>query len=269
VVLGVWARTEPVAAWRWVEARQPMNPGFLDTVLSSVGRTNPQQAWALATDSVRLHPEQAQGICVSGLRGVLHAGAFDLATTFVETVQLPNAEGKFDLYGMVSGEWARHDPIAAAAWATQLPEGLEKKQALLNLAQAWSETDPRSASMFAARLAPGEARQIMVTQAVADWAVHSPSEVALWLAEEKQHPNFDQVVSAVATAPRMLTDNLSGAIGWADTIIDDELRQQTLTRIMRHWLDRDAAAANEYLAHGNDLSAETRAELRKRLGQGK
>ena len=103
----------------------------------------------------------------------------------------------------------------------------------------------------------------MLATALGAWATASPDQVGAWLVQYQQQPDFDLVVQAVATSPRAIDQHLDLSIGWADTILNDNVRIQSLEQIMDHWMQRDPAAATGYLQNSSDLSSATLERLRQ------
>lgn len=269
-LLGEWAKKSPAQAWDWVSTKLPgdlTRPTMVDAVLSEIGKSDSALASNFATGFARAHPDEAQSVYVSALRGILYSGNYDAARGLVDKAELPAGSGRYDLTGLIASEWARYDPEKTAVWARSLPAGSEeRKQAILGLGQSWAEVDGWRAADFAAQLPPSRERVAMLSTAVDKILTERPAEVGEWLLRYKQHPDFDEVVSAVATAERTVSEHPTLAVGWADTISDDRQRLDALAKIMDRWLTRDSRSAKEFLKASTELPAETRLALSHRLG---
>ena len=121
---------------------------------------------------------------------------------------------------------------------------------------------------FVFSLPPVQERQSILNTAVDQWAIGHPDQVGEWLLRYQQHPDFDQVVAAVASSQHVVGRDPLLAISWADTIIDYDVRLQTLARIMDRWITRDDETAKNFLLTSPELTPETRADLRRRLQLG-
>jgi hypothetical protein len=139
------------------------------------------------------------------------------------------------------------------------------RQALNGLGESWSTKNPAAAADFALQLPATPERQHILRQSAEEWAIAHPDRATEWLAKYQRHPDYDYVVAAVATTPRNTEANFSRAIGWADTIRNDELRLNSLTRIMEQWATRDPDSARKFLAESATLTPAIRGELLNRL----
>lgn len=268
-MLGAWTRTDPQAAWSWVHREMSDNFTQLDAVLAETGKASPETAWRFATEFLRddARREHAQTIYVSALRGLMHTGNYEQALRFIEQTRLPAGVEEFDLTSLVASEWGRFAPEKAVAWLAATPDdgSFRRQQALMSLGLSWAQSDPRAAADFAAQLPPSITRQNMLAVSLDAWAAAHPEQAGEWLIQHKQHPDFDQVIIAVATSPAALERDVNLAIAWADTMLDDDLRRMTLNRIVGHWLTRDPAAAKNFLDTTKELSPETIASIRESL----
>lgn len=268
LVLAVWARSDPVAAWGWLsteEAKSLTFPTLADAVLSEASRTQPDVAWRLASEMAQQRPYDAQSLYVSALRGMLYVGNYKAAIDLVNQAQFPNGEGRYDLTSLIASDWGRYEPEKAAAWLKGLPEGFERRQAMISLGQSWAEIDAQRAADFAAQLPASLERASMLSAAVDRWVTEHPGQVGEWLLRYQQSRDFDQIVSAIATNQQVVWQNPPLAISWAESITDPDVRLQSLSAIFDHWLTRDDQSAKAFLLKSGQLSADVRDELRRRL----
>ncbi len=268
LILATWAKSDPRGAWAWLsteEASKLTFPTIADAVLSEASKYQPAIAWELASQAAQQRPYDAQGLYVSALRGMLYTGNFEGAIGMIEQAHFPNGEGRYDLTSLIASDWGRYEPQKAAAWLRGLPEGFERRQALISLGQSWAEVDPQSVADFAADLPPSLERASMLSSAVDKWVTDHPSEVGEWLLRYQQHGDFDQILAAISTNQRVVWQNPPLAISWADTIADSDVRMQALAQIFDHWLTRDDRSAKAFLLKSDQLAPDIRSELRHRL----
>jgi uncharacterized protein (DUF2267 family) len=268
-ILTAWVKTNADAAWTWVTTHLPENPTQLDAVLSETGKTDPHRAWKYATDWLQdgSKKDQAQTIYVSALRGLMYTGNYPEALQLVNTAKLAYGQEEFDLTSLVASEWAFYEPGKAVAWLANTPDdgSFKRQQAMVSLGLSWAQSDPRAAADLAAQLPAGVTRQNMLAVALDAWATAKPNEAGEWLIQHKQHPDFDQVVFAVATSQRTMKQDVHTAIAWADTMLDDDLRRSALNRIVTNWMGRDPAAAEQFLSTTNELSPESIKSIRENM----
>lgn len=265
-ILATWAREAPAAAWEWIKRELPDDYMQYDAVLTEVGKRDPGLAWQFAAGvAAERDADRAQNIFVSALRGVVYSGRYDEARRLIATIELPGKEQEYDASSFLAGEWARFAPADAAKWALTLPEDSPaRRQALTSLGVAWAQTDPAAAADFAASLPAGVDRENMLATALDTWVGEHPAEAGEWLLQHKQHPDFDQVLRSLATSSKIVETAPAMAIAWADTILSDEIRLQTMKIVMQKWAEKSPDAAKEFL-QTHDFTAEMRDELRKEL----
>jgi len=266
-ILAQWAKSNPQAAWNWATKELPDDYTQYDAVLAEVGRTDPDTAWRFAAELAgQKGPEFAQTIYVSALRGLAYTGQYQKAAELIANTKLPQDSEEFNMSSFLAGEWSRYDPQKAAEWANNLGDGTAARQwAMTSLGASWAKSDPQAVADFAAQLPSGVVRQNMMATALGSWATDQPDQVAAWLNQHTYDPDFDQVVRSMAISPKVAA-NPQVAIAWANVIMDDNIRLQTLNLIMRQWLEQDTEAANAYLKTTTDLSPEMLQQVRTDTG---
>ena len=77
---------------------------------------------------------------------------------------------------------------------------------------------------------------------------------------DRLDPNrdLDAGAAAVATTPVIVEKKPDVATSWAESIVDPELRANTLLDVIRLWAERDPAAARSYAVNSPALPPETR-----------
>ncbi|HVM61349.1 MAG TPA: hypothetical protein VMV72_10830 [Verrucomicrobiae bacterium] len=265
-VLGVWAGNDSQSAWDWVKTNKADDSLLVGTVLNEVGKTQPDTAWRFATELGSTMPQEAAGLYVSVINGMLYAGRYEDATRLLDSAVLPKnvRESEYGLAGFLAGQWAEYQPNRAAAWVLTLPEGgSARRQALAALGQSWAVVDPEGAANFAAELPPGPERVSMMASAVDAWFAKDPKQVDTWIAMLPQGADYDQFAAAIAVAPRIINSDPEASVQWAMAISDDELRMQSLSKVFVQWFQQADVDAMAYLTQ---MPPAIQSELRKRVG---
>lgn len=171
---------------------------------------------------------------------------------------LPASEGQSAALSTIAAVWAQSDPAAAAACASSLPVGEARNQALGAVAAVWSDTDPPQAVKWAEAISEGPARERAFARLVNSWAVTSASETGQWLEHLPASPSRD---TAVATFCGVIdgTDP-AASFAWAQTISDEDMRNQKAERTAILWLAKDPTLAGPTIARSN-LPAEIKNQL--------
>jgi hypothetical protein len=135
-----------------------------------------------------------------------------------------------NLRNVIGRRWAQNDGAAALEWLSSAPDGHEKKIALRAAFAEWGQADPRAALAWMAARTTGE---------LDPWLRPIIPVYARLLAQESP----------------------ADAIEWAERTEDAEEREVLLIKIARKWRERDAAAAEAWLAE-SPLSEEAREKAR-------
>lgn len=142
--------------------------------------------------------------------------------------------------------WAERDVAAAATWATQLPEGAPRNQALEQVAIAWAETDLDDATAWLRDLPDGEGKHL-ATLSTAYEAARTDPLVALELASKlPASPARDELL--VHAVSQWATADFAAAAGWAGQIPEADLRQNLLSSIAVAASAENASAAAGFIA---------------------
>lgn len=262
-ILTAWAKQDGKTAWDWTKNNAPKDPQMIDAVLSEIGKTDAETAWRFASEHAAIHSAEAASIYVSALRGMLHAGNYEFAASRVGTAKFTAADGRYDLSGLVAGQWAAYDPLKAAAWVETLPKnGLLYEQALISLGESWSVVAPREASEYALGLPAGKQREKLLVQAIPNWAERDPVSAIELLLKQESHPDFDQAINRIATSPKM-AQHAQAALQVSTLITDQELQTQAVVGILAHIKDQKIAAS--YLQNSAGISQAVRDEAWRRL----
>lgn len=141
--------------------------------------------------------------------------------------------------------WAERDVAAAAAWATQLPEGAPRNQVLEQVAIAWAETDLDDATAWLRDLPDGEGKHL-ATLSTAYEAARTDPLVALELASKlPASPARDELL--IHAVSQWATADFAAAAGWAGQIPDADLRQNLLSSIAVAASAENASAAAGFI----------------------
>lgn len=150
--------TDPAAAARHVaQVPAEMRPQWLQSAAQSYAQTDARGAvaWVAQYRGQPGHAEATAAVAQQLARMDAPAAAElldSVATTLLGTgTFVPAARA-------VARGWAQSQPLAAAAWALQLPSGQARTAALTDTAAVWASKDYAAARGWTMQLAAGEAR---------------------------------------------------------------------------------------------------------------
>jgi len=137
--------------------------------------------------------------------------------------------------------WVEGNPVAAAAWAEQLPSGPISAQAFEHLGIVWTDSDPSAAVRWAQGLTNGVGKEIVLRAMAGELARTDPLD-ALRL-ELQLVPGIERDDLLTRTTEEWAASDPSSAAAWAGQIADSALRDQLLSRITVEWSEHDPVKA--------------------------
>jgi hypothetical protein len=146
-------------------------------------------------------------------------------------------------------EWAT--PLIAAA---KEPTGFPRR-----IGTRWVQHDPLAAMAWLSSLPPGVDRDDGVAEAFRDWLMKDFSAADAWIHEKIQPDDIERWVEP-AVSIFVKTNGMARpqeSLELAARLEDQDLRDSASVILLIHWMKRDRAAAEAWLAKSN-LSAEVR-----------
>lgn len=253
-----WVKTDPLAAWRWMEARRAEHENLIGGLSITTFSHWSNQNIGQAIDHAVQIPNA--GIRSSAVKGVLESGRADSALGEIGRLLGSLSEPK-DREVRLSGfvwTWAREDPHAAADWlATSSPKGIERRPAEDALRRQWFNVDARGAADW--MMDPTAHDSEWDLQDVVDeWLARDAYGLGEWLAQLELTERDDTAVATFASSVAA-ADPESGVV-WARSIKSDRKRLPTLRTIFQRWRGASPQAADAFI-ESNQWSAEERAAI--------
>ena len=179
-----WAQDDPAAALNWMLVNTPPPPNNitawnrnpLKETFSSWAEAAPDEAlaWALA-----LPPgKNREDLAANGIEQLAQANP-KRAAELLKT-KFP-ADSLFSATVGVAVIWTNNDPVAAAGWAAQLPEGDTRNEALSRVGAHWAMTDPTSAARWVNTLPVGPARDKVIGKFAEQVSDADPEGALTWV----------------------------------------------------------------------------------------
>ncbi len=161
-----WGRINPPDALAFAQtlSNSSQRTQVISGVLSGWAESDPAAAMAWAK---QLPNGQLQNQAIGAVADTLASQDPQAAINFMNT--LPAGLPRLNMLYPVFNEWARRSPQAAAAAALQL-SGREHDQAISIIASAWATQDPAAALAWASQLPPGTARNQALANVATGWA---------------------------------------------------------------------------------------------------
>ncbi len=245
-----WSAYDAAAATGFLVSRKTLAGASLEALANTSaewGRKDPANAMAWAQNLPAADPRRF-GIVQSILAGWAEREPVRAAAYLQERLFDGGEGGElyFSSVGLVAERWARIDLNAAAQWASTLPGGRVRRDALRRVATAWTATDLPGAARWAGTLpadaAHGEAWQVIV----AAWPGNDFDGEGAWVSNLPAGPDRDETVALHAA--KIAPTDPAKALLWARTINGPEIQARSVDAILAGWQRGDPAAARNWAA---------------------
>jgi len=211
--------------------------------------------------------EVARSVPIADLRDALNSIAGDLSPEAAE------------LRPLLARRWAEADPGQAAAWASALPEGPDRRAALEQVAIAYagrdvpsatgwvaalpegddkqaatltiayeaSRNEPVEALDLASTLAPSPQRDDLLVHAISQWSGIDSTNAAAWALNVTDHDLQQRLIAAVAIASAQQNGLLAATLAASRLGTGDEQDRASVS-IVQRWAQQAPEAAAEWVS---------------------
>ena len=233
-----WAKEEPELAWQW--ARE--NSGNDDAValLHVIGQGEPKMAWGFANDFAAEVPEVRFQAYEKVFGGIAYGGDYRLAMELLEQSDIPPdkdaKDGKYSFVENIMEQWVAFSPGEVAEYLKSLPDDYNSPRVSLThslLIPVWAREEPYAALDYGLAL-PYEsvkARKAAFEMGIEELARRDMTLASEWLNDHDQGPEFDWSIAYLATNDLLTEYGHEYAKQWADSITNEEVRQDALVEI--------------------------------------
>jgi hypothetical protein len=240
-----WARDRPNDAWDWAvenPGNDPFESTSINAVVAQITAADPKSGFAFAlaapteVNRVGALETVADHIFATGRREMALPWFADMLEGAVKQASL----------AYVARIWSRHEPVHAAEWIEGLPHGNGYHPALIAIAATWAVEDSPAAAQWAVSLPEGRGRANAVEAVFDAWVANGDvNRAAHWLNELPADVDFDRAVEKIAVT--LMDQDPATAMTWADSILDDRLRDATTAVIGGRWMRDDPDGAAEFI----------------------
>jgi hypothetical protein len=252
-----WGTTAPLDAARWtldhvrLGERRLAAEALLETAIAQPDAAIEAANFLCLSDPM-LRSDHGNALVSAFSR----AGRFDLAAQFAATAP---TDFRAHWLSTAFSRWAQHQPTTAIAAAHELSDTTARTEALQGVITGWAMSDPAALVAHAGKLPAGDTRPTALREGLQQWVTLDPVAASAWMDNLDPSRDLDAGAAAVATTPVIVEKKPDVAASWAESIVDPELRANTLLDLIRLWAERDPAAARSYAANSPALRPETRA----------
>lgn len=255
-IIRTWARTDPVAALeRANKGREDMsNSKMIYARAAIAGWEQGGKPGALEyLQSMEHGPTRQRMMRGTARRRVLRNG-IDEALRWGLSLSDDDRVFKVNLIRRMISAAVRIDAEATAKWVASLQEspyftGLPQRVAI-----PWVKQNKKATFAWLESLEPSGDRDDGVREAYRQWLRDDKDAAYKWLTSSENERWLDPALSMYAKSLSM--GRPEDAIAVAERLIEQSLRQATLTIITRMWLAQDEEAAKDYVENSDWTEAE-------------
>ncbi len=258
-VIRGWASRDATAAAKWMLAhvrageRRSASEALVDGAIAEPA--NALRAIEFLCEADPSLTSEHGNILVTALA---RAGHFDLATSFAAA-----GPSDYRAYWLSTAfvHWAQYDPHAAIGAAQSFADSSARDEALHGIIVGWARHDPAALVAYSTKLPAGETRTTALRDGLQQWVHLDPAAASAWMDQLDPSRELDHGAAAVATMPAIVEHRPDIAVSWAESIVDPQLRADTLLDLVRLWATTDPDRARRYATDATTLSPETRQRL--------
>jgi hypothetical protein len=166
--------------------------------------------------------------------------------------QLPEGSARRAALEQVAITWANADLSASAGWVRTLPEGDSKQAATLGLAYEAARTEPVMALELVSTSSPTRERDDVLVHSVSQWAGADSAAAAAWAATVPD-PSLRQRLVAAAAVASAEQDGAAAAALAANSLVAGEEQDRTAVSIVQRWVQNSPQAAASWVSQFPDI----------------
>ncbi|MDF1861028.1 MAG: hypothetical protein P1U87_12495 [Verrucomicrobiales bacterium] len=153
---------------------------------------------------------------------------------------IPGRDNRLIYTESVYTAWGEKDGVSAAQWANDNLKGIEKSDALYNIADGWAEVDPEGAAKWFDENTSGINREDAIYEILEAWGRKSPEQALVW-AEDLDDYTRSGVMDALAEG--WAANDPEGAAKAVDGLLEYDFGDEFAMNVAGQWASTDPAAA--------------------------
>lgn len=166
--------------------------------------------------------------------------------------QFPEGDLRNAMYEQIAAAWANSDLSGATDWLNTLPDGIGKQTATVTTANEAARTEPISALTLAVQLPATPERNALLTYAVSQWATENFSAAAEWAGTIADAGLREDMLSAIAVAAAS-ADAPAAATLVASAFAPGVVQARTAVAITQRWVQTAPEEAAAWVVQFPDL----------------
>lgn len=239
-ILSTWASNDPEAAIRWAEENhkgEGANP-FLVGIIRALASTDPLRATQLLTSMPR---SVERGSALDGILPALLAQGDSATREWIASLE--DEALRSGAMMRVAEKFAETDPKGTIAWLMENPSEATQRR-MDDVFSTWASKDGSAAMSAYLALPAGENRSNALRGIINNIATSDPQQ-AIALMDQNSSDVSERTVRHFAW--RTFNTNPEIAVDQIARVQDQESRAWMYRRLVGSWIDRDSAAAAQWL----------------------
>jgi hypothetical protein len=243
-----WARQDPQAAMAWASTLTGNDKGSAMTaVVREVANSDPSKAWGM----VATMDKESQTRAYEDIAGKWGSKNFTEAEAMIST--LPADQQAAAMSSAIAG-LSKSDPKLAAAKAAAMPAGEDRDDAISTVARNWSRESPKEAATWILTQSDDEAKSDAIGEIMPNWVSQDEKGALSFITAQQPGAVRDRAAASYVMTNR--TGSPAEVIKIAESITDEDSRNQSIRVSAIRWMQEDAAAANTYIQSSDAFSDE-------------
>jgi hypothetical protein len=170
-------------------------------------------------------------------------GSQDPLAALAAAKDIPGRDNRYVYTESVYTAWGEKNGPEAAAWVMANLKGVEKSDALYNIADGWAETDPEAAALWFDENTSGVNREDAIYEILEAWGRKAPEKALTW-AEGLDDYTRSGVMDSLAEG--WAANDPVGAAKAGEGLLEFDFGDEFLMNVAGQWASTDPDAASKW-----------------------
>jgi hypothetical protein len=167
-------------------------------------------------------------------------GSQDPLAAIAAAKNIPGRDNRYLFTESVFTAWGEKNGLEAAQWALANLKGVEKSDALYNIADGWAEADPAAAALWFNENTSGINREDAIYEILESWGRKGPEAALAW-AENLDEYTRSSVMDSLAEG--WAANDPQGAAKASEKLLEYDFGDEFVMNIAGQWASTDPGSA--------------------------
>lgn len=170
-------------------------------------------------------------------------GSEDPLAAIAKAKEIPGRDNRYLFTESVFTAWGEKNGLEAAQWVLANLKGVEKSDALYNIADGWAEADPAAAAIWFNENTSGMNREDAIYEILESWGRKAPEGALAW-AEDLDDYTRSSVMDSLAEG--WAANDPQGAAKASEKLLEYDFGDEFVMNIAGQWASTDPGAASTW-----------------------